>query len=146
MNIYIWVIVAIVCALVEAATPQLVSIWFCVGALGSVISCFFTDNWIIQIAVFVLVSGIALILSRPLAKKITKFDRTKTNSDRYIGKVGIVTAEINNELGKGMVNVSGSVWTARSVDNTVILKDTNVEVISIEGVKLMVKPVEKEKE
>ena len=139
MNLYIWIAVAAAAALIEALTPQLVSIWFCVGAATSAFSCIFTDSWVIQIAIFAVVSVVCIFLSRPLAKKITKFDKAKTNSDRYIGKVGKVTADINNELGQGQVNVSGSIWTARSVDDSIISKDTNVKVVSIEGVKLMVK-------
>lgn len=139
MNLYIWIAVAAAAALIEALTPQFVSIWFCVGAAASAFSCIFTDSWVIQIAIFAVVSVVCIFLSRPLAKKITKFDKAKTNSDRYIGKVGKVTADINNELGQGQVNVSGSIWTARSVDDSIISKDTNVKVVSIEGVKLMVK-------
>ena len=37
--------------------------------------------------------------------------------------------------------MSGSVWTARAVDDAVIPKGANVEVESIEGVKLLVKAV-----
>lgn len=82
-----------------------------------------------------------LFLTRPIVKKFLDFKKEDTNAGRFIGKTGFVTQTINNEFGEGLVNVSGSMWTARSIDSSVIKEGENVIVKSIEGVKLIVKKV-----
>ena len=64
-----------------------------------------------------------------------------TNSDSNVGKIGLVTEQIDNVKGIGQVNLAGMLWTARSVDDAVIEPGTKVQVERIEGVKLMVSTV-----
>ena len=135
----IWLALAVLMAAMEAATPQLVSIWFAVGGVASCITSLFVDSILVQIAVFVAVSGVALILTRPLAKKLKEKNVQPTNSDRYIGQEGVVVTAIDNDLAVGQVRVGSSVWTARSADGSLIPADTKVTVTAIEGVKLIVK-------
>ncbi|MCI9273511.1 MAG: NfeD family protein [Clostridiales bacterium] len=136
---YIWLAVIIVMAIVEAVTTQLVSIWFVLGGIVALIVSLFGVTLPVQLIVFVLVSTMALLITRPFVKKHMGFKKEDTNAGRYVGKVGKVIVEINNELGVGQVNVSGSIWTARAIDNSVIPLGANVTVESIEGVKLLVK-------
>lgn len=138
---YIWLAVIVVMAIAEALTTQLVSIWFVVGGIVALIVSLFGVTLPVQLIVFVLVSTITLLITRPLVKKTMQFKKEDTNAGRYIGKIGQVIVEINNDLGVGQVNVSGSVWTARTTDGSVIPEGANVTVESIEGVKLMVKSV-----
>ena len=93
---------------------------------------------------FIGVSALALLLTRPLVKKLRKFDKARTNADRYIGKVGVVTVDIDPIKATGMVEVDGSKWTARSTSGEIIEANTPVVVDSIEGVKLMVTRFQKE--
>ena len=79
-------------------------------------------------------------MTRPLIKKALKVKREETNAGRYVGKVGIVTSEIDNEKGLGQVTVMGSIWSARSDSGAVIPAGHNVLVLRIEGVKLIVVP------
>ena len=65
--------------------------------------------------------------------------KTQTNADRYIGKAGVVTEQIDNEAARGLVKVLGSVWTARSADGSVIPAGANVEICAIDGVKSLSK-------
>lgn len=138
---YIWFGVAVFLAIIEAITYQLVSIWFVAGALVStVIAVFMPEAILLQIIVFVAVSLIALLVTRPFVRKLTNKEKTPTNSDRNIGKSGYVLDDINNELGVGRVNIDGAVWSAKSEDDSVIKKDTRVTVRDIRGVKLIVMP------
>ncbi len=138
--LWIWLVLLIAFVVIEAATAQLVTIWFAVGSLGALIVSLFTDSLPIQIAVFVIISLIAIAITRPLAKKITDAKIQATNADMYIGKEGVVTECINNVEATGVVKVSGSVWTARTEDDkTIIPEGAHIEVIRIEGVKLIVK-------
>ena len=140
---YIWLGVMVIMAAVESITVQIVSIWFVVGAVAALISTIFTDSPFIQLAVFILVTAISLLLTRPFVKKLLNFKKEDTNAGRYIEKIGIVTEEINNDLGLGQVNVSGSVWTARSKDGSTIPKGEKIQVKEINGVKLIVSTLKK---
>ncbi|MBQ4258476.1 MAG: NfeD family protein, partial [Clostridia bacterium] len=64
--VYIWVAVTILAVLVEAATSQMVSIWFVFGALAALIAGLIGANFLIQVIVFAIVTMIALVLTRPL--------------------------------------------------------------------------------
>ena len=142
MMVWIWVALLALFIIVEATTAQLLTIWFAVGSLAALISTFITDNIVAQVIVFVVVSAIALVVTRPLVKKMTKATKQPTNADMYIGKEAIVTEDINNLEAKGLVKVGGSVWTARTeVDNYTIPAGSHVTVIKIEGVKLIVRPI-----
>lgn len=132
----IWVIAFLGLLLVEFLTVGLVSIWFAVGALGALITSFITESVLIQTIVFVIVSVITLIVTKPLMKKFKVTNFEPTNSDRVIGKVVEVTKEIkSNEYGE--VVVFGTVWLAASDKNHKV--GSKVVVQKIEGNKLIVK-------
>ena len=135
----IWLVIAVVMAVVEAVTVQLVSVWFAIGAAAGCITSLITDSIPIQLIVFAAVTAIALAVTRPLVKRIKVKKAEATNSDRYIGKQGVVTQAIDNSAAKGLVKVGSSVWTARSQDGKPIEEGASVKVIAIEGVKLIVK-------
>ena len=69
----------------------------------------------------------------------------KTNVESMEGKIGKVISEIDNINAKGMVQIDGMDWTARSRENEVIREGALVEVISVEGVKVIVKEVKNSK-
>ena len=139
--VWIWVALLATFIIIEASTAQLLTIWFAVGSLAALISTFITDNIIVQVIVFVVVSAIALVITRPLVKKMTKTQKQPTNADMYINAEGIVTETISNLNAKGTVKVRGSVWTARSFSDEVeIPENTTIIVDRIEGVKLIVRP------
>lgn len=135
---YIWLVVIVLSIVIEAATAQLVSIWFVAGGLAALIAGMCDAAIWLQILLFLLVTGIALLATRPLVKRMMHFKRTETNADRYIGKEGVVTVPIDNIQGTGQVMVLGSHWTARSVDGTPIPAGADVIVNRIEGVKVLV--------
>ena len=134
-----WVVLLILLIVVEAVTAQMVTIWFAAGALGAIVAERLGAQMWLQWVIFIAVSAAALVLTRPLAKKLTKTNAQPTNADRCIGKIAVVTETINNIDAKGQVNVDGAIWTARSSDNSVIEKDEKVTVEKIDGVKLIVK-------
>ena len=144
----IWIALAVIFAIAEAISVQLVSVWFALGALAAMfLSLFGVDNPGIQIAVFLGVSIAALVATRPLAKKLMQKRVQPTNADRSIGQTGRVTKEINNALGQGEVNLKGVIWTARSCDEDLVIpENTLVTALRIEGVKLIVAPTESKEE
>jgi len=135
---YIWLIVAVLLAVVEGLTLSLTTIWFALGALAAWIFKILNFSLSIQLTVFVLVSGLLLIFTRPIIKKYLKASRVKTNAEELIGINALVTEAINNINAEGKVKVKGQIWTARSNSNELINSDEIVKVVRIEGVKLIV--------
>ena len=139
----LWLIALIVFALAEAATPTaLVTIWFAIGSLVSLILSFFVRNLGVQLVVFLVVSCLCFALVRPLARKYFTPKTTATNADALIGQEALVTEAIDNLSGKGQVKLRGTVWSARSEDDAPIEATTKVTVLRIEGVKLIVRPIQ----
>ena len=137
----IWMIVFLVLLFIEIMTVNLVSIWFAIGALASFILTYFIDNIAIQIGVFIVVSIISLICTREIVRQIRNHDIERTNLDRVIGKIGVVTEEITR-LEPGEVKVDGKKWSA--IANKKISVGSKVEILSIDGVKLNVKEIKEE--
>ena len=57
-------------------------------------------------------------------------------------KFGKVISDIEPIEGNGQVKVNGETWSAKSLDNVFISKDTEIIVEKIDGVKLIVKPLQ----
>ena len=95
----------------------------------------------IQAFVFIIVTVVVLVFLRPIAIKHINGKAEKTNVDSIIGRKAKVIADIDNINATGMVVIDGMEWTARSVDGSIITKDTLVEVVSVEGVKAIVKEI-----
>lgn len=134
----IWLVLLVVFLVLEAVTVQLVSAWFALGALCALLANLCGVGVVWQIVLFLAVSAICLIATRPLVKKLTAAKIQKTNADRCIGAEAVVTEEIDNLKAKGLVKTCGNTWTARSADGSVIPKDAVVIVQKMEGVKLIV--------
>lgn len=133
-----WLMLVVVFAVIEGATPQLVSIWFAGGALCALIVSLFGVSLWIDIAVFVAVSALLLVLTRPLIKKRWQAKIVRTNADAAIGQDAVVTAAIDNTEGVGLVNLGGQIWSARSENGDPVEEGASVRVLRIEGVKLIV--------
>ncbi len=136
--IWIWLGLAVVLAVLEAATAQLVCIWFVLGSVASMITAFFGGGIELQIGIFVAVSAVTLILTRPLAVKRLTPKKQAMNADRYLGQTGIVLEDIDNIEGRGLVKVLGIEWTARSQNDDLIPAGSRVKVLKIDGAKLIV--------
>lgn len=139
-----WLVIAGVCLIIEIINVGFLMFWFSVGALAAMVVSLFTDNIVIQAAVFIVVSVGLLFVTKPLVNKILpKESKFKTNSNSIEGKTCIVTVDINPTEGTGQVKIDGEAWSAKSSDSTYIPKDTEVLVEGIEGVKAIVKPLNK---
>ena len=139
MMVYVWLGIMIAAVVVEVYTAQMVSVWFAIGALCSFfVALAGVEQIWIQIVVFVAVSAVAVVATRPLVKKMVDKKAEPTNADMVLGQTGIVTEKIDNLVPSGLVKVNGSVWTARSADDSVIEENEKVIIKEIRGVKLLV--------
>ena len=132
---YLWLTIAVVLAIIEMSTVNLVSIWYIISSIMAMIISLFIDNIGIQVAIFVLGVTILVILTKDVIKKILH-EKTKTNIDRIIGMEGIVTKEITKKI-PGEVKVDGKHWTA--IAEETILANSVVEILEINSTKLKVK-------
>ena len=141
MNAMYWLILLIVLVVIEIITLGLTTIWFAGGALVTFILAMLDVSPVIQWVVFCAVSLALLFGTRPWALRFFNSQKQeKTNVDSLLGKTAVVTAEIHNLEGRGEVFVNGLTWTARTEkDSEVIPKDAHVEIIAVEGVKLIVR-------
>ncbi|MCD7892572.1 MAG: NfeD family protein [Erysipelotrichaceae bacterium] len=137
----VWTLILVVSIVVEVITIDLVSVWFCVGALVALLSNLLGLSKVAQIVIFAVVSMICIVASRPIVKKYLKGNIVRTNLDRVIGKHCLVTETITADQ-KGEVKVMGKLWSATSLNNEVITAGDYAEVLSIEGAHVVVKKLE----
>lgn len=135
-----WLIVLILSIVVEVLTLGLASIWFAGGALVAMAAAALHVPLTFQFILFIAVSMLLLFFTRPIAVKYFNKDRVRTNVESMVGRQAIVISEIDNIQGIGQVNVGGQEWSARSCDDKIrFAVGTVVDVVSISGVKLIVK-------
>ena len=136
----LWLVVLIISIVVEIISLGLTSIWFAGGAIVALIFAAFSLPLWLQIVVFLVVSIVLMVFTRPIAVKYFNKDRVRTNVESMIGRQGIVISEIDNLQGIGQVTVGGQEWTARSEDDKKHLAvGAVVEVVAVNGVKLIVR-------
>ena len=144
MNPIIWLVILIVLLVIEVITLGLSTIWFAGGALAAFIAALLGANVAVQVVLFLAVSIILLIFTRPVVMRMLNKHKTATNAESLIGEQAIVTQTINNLMGRGEVFINGLEWMARSQqDNDTIEKDTIVRILRIDGVKLIVERKER---
>ena len=141
-----WLVAFVIFIGIEAGTTALTTIWFAGGSLAAFLAALFGLPVQVQLVLFLLVSFLLLIFTKPFVTRFVNRDTEKTNVEGLIGKRGRVTAEINNAMSVGAVVVNGQEWTARAVsDDTVIPAGQPVVIREIRGVKLIVEQVMEEK-
>lgn len=131
-----WLVSAGIFFIGEIITVGFLIFWLGIGALLAMLVSFVTDNIVIQTAVFVISSISLILLTKPLLNKYISKKAVPTNAYSLIGKKGIVIQDIGNDVGQ--VKVSGEIWTATSDEQ--VEKGTEVEILKIDGVKLVVAP------
>lgn len=124
--------------IIEIFTVSLVSIWFSIGALVAILLEYGGFVFSTQLIGFIITSIVTFLFFRPVLIKHIESPKEKTNVDSLIGKTGEVVKDIS-PISYGHVKVDGQVWTAKSIDDCTLKKGTRVEVIKIQGVKLIVK-------
>ena len=135
-----WLVALLVFLAVEAATVGLVSVWFAFGALAALIGAGLKAVLWVQIVLFLGVSVLALVLTRPLARRYLRPKQKRTNADRVLDQTGVAEERIDNLAGSGTVQIGGRLWSARSENGAPIDAGVRVRPVRIEGVKLIVVP------
>lgn len=121
MTPFYWLIALAVLLVIEIITLGLTTIWFAGGALVAFVLALFNVPLLVQITVFLVVSILLLLFTRPVVEKRLNESRVKTNVNSMIGKEGRVTETIDNYNQKGIVIINGLEWTARSSRDDLII-------------------------
>ena len=136
----IWLVIAVVMFVIEAATTGLATLWFGIGAVVAMIMDLCGASVASQIIVMAVISAVCfavcMIWIRPKLESLRKKNIQHTNADRLIGREGVVIVPLDATEGKGQVKVDGQIWSAKADTN--IAEGVRVTVRSIEGVKLVV--------
>ena len=140
---WVWLGVIALTLIIELCTMELVSIWFTLGAIIPFILSAIGGIYIeLQIAIFVVVSALLIIFVRKYAKKLLlKNMNEKTNLDSIVGKHFRVVEETTFEK-NGTVKINDGVWSIMGENQETIEKGSIIEVLRVEGNKLIVKKVE----
>lgn len=150
----LWVAAFVVFLIIELNTQNLVTLWFATGAFfdifislpkiaskgesSSLRHSLVPPLW--QIIIFLLIAIGSFILFYPKLKKWIEKKKISTNVDSMIGKKGITVKAISPNL-MGQVSIEGQIWSALAVDNQPIVEAIPVEVVAVEGVKVLVKQI-----
>jgi membrane protein implicated in regulation of membrane protease activity len=132
--LWVWLAAAVTFIVAEIFAPGFIFACFVVGAIAAGLTALVTDSYLIQAAVFAVVSLVLIPLTRPLADKITKPSPVLSNVDGLIGMVGYVKNEVSEKAGQVIVN--DQVWQARA--EKTIAVDRKVRVLAVVGTKLSV--------
>lgn len=138
----IWIIISIVCLILELSSGDFFILCFAIGAAVAAIiaGCGASLTW--QIIIFAVVSALSLLLVRPaLLKKLHKPQKERlSNAEAMIGQEGRVSETIEAG-GYGRVAIDGDDWKARSANGSAISKDTRVRVVKMDSIIVTVEPI-----
>ena len=139
---YIWLGLILLAGGVELLTAPLVSVWFIPGSFVAMILAFCdVDIWV-QVVVFIVLTAVCLVLAKTVFRNFFTPKNEKFNIDAIIGEKCLVTEKIDNVAGRGAVKVKGLEWAARMISDDIVAEvGTRVEVIAVEGVKLICKEI-----
>ena len=145
MDAMVWLAVMIILIVIEIITVGLTTIWFAGGALVAMFVSALGGGTVLQIVVFLIVSFVLVIFTRPIALKYITSKRVKTNYEGIIGKIVRITQDVDNINGTGCAVVNGQEWTVRAADDdSKIAMGSLAKVVNISGVKLIVEQYEEE--
>lgn len=143
MQEMVWLALFILLLIIEIATMGLTTIWFAGGALAAFIVGLLGCGLAVQIGLFLVISVLLFVFTRPIAVKYFNLDRQKTNADRLTGQEALVTEAIDTLQAQGTVVVNGQEWSAKTNETDgKIAKGSVVVIDEIQGVKLVVREKE----
>lgn len=140
---HIWVIVALLFAILEIFTPSFIALTIAFGCLLAAVGAGFNASFTLQLVFFSMGAALAFFTVRPFMLKFAHRNgqSVKTNVDALVGKTGRVTEQVNDILITGRAMVDGDDWRVMTEDSSVIEPGQRVEVVKVDGTILIVKPL-----
>ena len=138
MGYVFWLVLTIIFTVIEFMGPALVSVWFAFAAFITIFVSLAFDNLKVEITFFAVISVLAIIFLRPLAKKL--LSKNKDNFDAEAIDTSIVikkVVDVSKEEKIYDVSYKGSIWTALSTE---IFEIGDIPIISgFKGNKIIIK-------
>ncbi len=136
----LWLLAAVILAVGEMLTLSFFMAPFAAGALVAALVSGLGIGGLVPWAVFLVVSAVALVALRPLARAHRRTPPSlRTGTDALAGRRATVLERIANSEGVGTIRLDGEVWTARAyLDDEVIDAGAQVEVVEIRGATALV--------
>lgn len=140
--ILFWIAICVISLVIESFTMGLTTIWFAGGCAVAAIASLLGAGFGIQFILFLVSSLFFLTLTRKVFVQKLRTGTEKTNVDAVIGERTVLTEDIP-PYESVVIKLRGQEWTAVNEDRAAELKaGTEVEVIAIEGVKAVLKPLD----
>lgn len=137
---WVWIAITVICIVIETMTFALTTIWFAISAFVMVFLAFTPIPFPIQLFIFVVLSMILLIFTRPILQKKLNQKKIATNYERIIGQIAVVTKKITS-LDKGAIKINGMEWTAAIKEDVVLEEGSKCVIEEIAGVTAYVKKI-----
>lgn len=117
--------------------------WLGIAALIVCVLSLFIHNLFAQMAIFLVLSTLLLILTRPFVEKfvIKKDEKVVTNAFSVIGKEGKVIKSMDAVTKLGQVKIGTETWTAKTQNDEPFEEGDMVKIDAIEGVKAIVSKI-----
>jgi len=139
-----WLILAAILLIGEIFTAGFFLFWFSIGAAAAGIAALLHANEVVQLLVFVVVSGVLFATGRKFANRVTKKQPPGIGADRFTDGTGIVQEEINKLANTGKIRLGQESWRAESENGEIVPVGTSVRVTRIDGTRAIVRKTEKE--
>ena len=110
MYLIFWGVIFVISLIAEIASMQLISIWFSVGSVGAFIAAMKGVGFPGQLGIFVAISVVLLLVTRPLLAKLRVNTEPRTNADKNIGETAVIIEEVDPALGTGRARIGGVDW------------------------------------
>lgn len=138
-----WLIISVVCVIIEVTSFDFFVTCFAIGALGAMVSAIVGLPLWFQILVWAVVSVLSIMFIRPaLTSRIhANGDKRVSNADALIGREGKVIETIVAD-GFGYVKIDGDEWRSVAADGMEIAKGERVKVISRDSIILTVTKIQ----
>lgn len=143
MAAVVWIVIALVLFGAELLTLSFVAFYPALGALAAAVAALLGGNVGVQVITFAVVAVATLLLTRrPLLRWIRRTPSVPSNAANVIGRRAVVVIDIEAGPGeRGQVRVGTEHWSAKSENEQPVAEGTTVEVVRIDGVALVVRPV-----
>ncbi|MFT4261839.1 MAG: NfeD family protein [Nocardioides sp.] len=138
-----WLGISLVLLIGELASLDLVLLMLAVGAVAGAVTAGFTDVWVVQIVVAVVVAVGLLAVVRPgIVARLHTGPELLIGPERLIGQQALSPVALSGDA-PGQLKIDGELWTARpAVGAAPIEPGRTVVVLAIEGATAIVAPVD----
>lgn len=136
---WFWLFLLIACVVIESFTMMLTTIWGAIAALPMIFIAKTSLPFKWQLLIFIVITVLLIIFTRPFAVKKMKIGKNKTNINALVNQDILITKEVSEfTKGEGKTQ-NGVTWTVKSENNTAIPAGTKCKISSVEGNTLIVK-------